>query len=158
MKNMTQIAVMLGGNLPGTENAMAEALRKFSVAGVQNITVSKIVKSAAEDCVPGTPDFLDMAFTGSWQGSAEELLRLCQKIEIAAGRPEIHSSRESRILDCDIIFFGETHCNSPHLTIPHPRAHLRRFVLEPLAEIIPDMRFADGKTVKDVLAGLPSVE
>ena len=154
MKNMRQITVMLGGNLDGTLEAMREALGKFAAAGVENITPSSVVSSPAEDCVPGTPDFLDMALTGVWEEGAEQLLDLCQRIEIEAGRPAIHSSRESRILDCDIIFFGDEIIRSENLTIPHPRAEKREFVLLPLAEIIPGQKFPDGKTVAGALADL----
>ena len=150
MKNMTQIAVMLGGNLAGTPAAMKEAVEKFAAAGVCGLQVSKAMSSPAVDCVPGTPDFLDMALTGFWEGSAGELLELCQQIEISAGRPAKHSSRESRILDCDIILFGERELESPRLVIPHPRARQRDFVLKPLAEIVPQMRFPDGMTVEEV--------
>lgn len=151
MKNMKQIVIMLGGNLPGTGQAMATAVEKFRMAGVQNIRCSRAMMSAAEDCVPGTPDFLDMAMTGSWCGTPGDLLALCQQIECEAGRPAHHSSRESRILDCDIILFGEEVIDSPDLTIPHPRAHLREFVLRPLAEISPQTSFPDGMTVLEKL-------
>ncbi|MBE6376101.1 MAG: 2-amino-4-hydroxy-6-hydroxymethyldihydropteridine diphosphokinase [Lentisphaeria bacterium] len=152
---MKQIAIMLGGNLPGSRNAMAEALKKFSASGVSNIKSSSVFHSAAVDCVPGTPDFLDMAFTGSWDGTPEALLELCQRIELEAGRPKQHSSRESRILDCDIILFGNEKISTDSLTVPHPRAHLRAFVLEPMAEIAPEMKFPDGVSVRELLMQLP---
>ena len=104
---MTEIAVMLGGNLPGSAEVIKEALKKFAAAGVEDICTSEVKISEAVDCVPGTPDFLDMAFAGKWAGTEVELLELCQRLEREAGRPAIHSSRESRILDCDIIFFGD---------------------------------------------------
>ena len=148
---MVKIAVMLGGNLPGTAAAMAEAVKKFRLAGVKSIEISEPFVSAPVDCVPGTPDFLDMALTGRWEESAEQLLDLCQRIEIEAGRPAIHSSRESRILDCDIIFFGDLQMRTPRLTIPHPRAEKREFVLHPLAQIAPEMSFPDGRTVRQAL-------
>ncbi len=148
-ENMNEIAIMLGGNLPGSADAMLEAVKKFAAAGVKNIQTGPMVVSAAVDCVPGTPDFLDMPICGEWQDSPEKLLDLCQKIEIEAGRPANHSSRESRILDCDIILFGTMSISSPRLTIPHPRARERQFVLEPLSEIAPEMRFPDGVSVKE---------
>ena len=151
---MMQIVLMLGGNLPGSRKAMRDAVEKFASAGVKNIVCSRIVTSAAVDCVPDTPDFLDMALTGMWDGSAVELLSLCQRFEREAGRPAIHSSRESRILDCDIIFFGDAVVNAPDLIIPHPRAQRRRFVLEPLAEIAPDLHFPDGTSVFGALSAL----
>lgn len=151
---MRKITIMLGGNLPGTAEAMDEAIKKFADSGVKNIRVSRAVSSPAVDCVPGTPDFLDMGLTGEYSGSAGELLALCQKIEIEAGRPAIHSSRESRILDCDIIFFGDEIIDRPDLTVPHPRAEIREFVLLPLSELIPEQRFPDGKSVAGALAEL----
>jgi 2-amino-4-hydroxy-6-hydroxymethyldihydropteridine diphosphokinase len=152
--NMSKIAVMLGGDLPGTPAAMSAALQKFSAAGVRDLCAGKAVVSVAEDCVPGTPDFLDMAFTGEWAGTPEELLDLCQRIEHEAGRPALHSSREARVLDCDIILFGDVELVSPRLTIPHPRARQRFFVLEPLSEIAPEMTFPDGTTVAQALEEL----
>lgn len=146
---MNEIAIMLGGNLPGTAAAMADAVKKFAAGGVRDIRVGRAVASAAVDCVPGTPDFLDMPLCGSWDDSPEKLLDLCREIEIAAGRPAVHSSRESRILDCDIILFGSVSISSPRLTIPHPRARERQFVLEPLSEIAPEMCFPDGVSVKE---------
>jgi len=58
------------------------------------------------------------------------------------------------VLDCDIIIFGDLQMTSPRLIIPHPRARQRFFVLEPLAELAPEMRFPDGVTVAEALAQL----
>lgn len=149
---MTKVAIMLGGNLPGTREAMGEAIKSFAANGLMITAQSSVYASEAVDCVPGTPDFLDMAISGNWQKSAAELLHLGQAIERAAGRPAQHSSRESRILDCDIILFGDMQINTAELTIPHPRARQRRFVMEPLAEIIPDWVFpgTGGKLVGEL--------
>ena len=152
---MSKIALMLGGNLPGTPEAMSVALVKLSDAGVENIRNSAALTSEAVDCVPGTPDFLDMAVAGDWGGSAPELLALCQRLEKEAGRPEKHSSRESRIIDLDIILFGSEVIKSEVLTIPHPRAAQREFVLRPLNEIAPEWLFPDRqKTVSELFAAL----
>ena len=152
--NMVEIALMLGGDLPGTPAAMQAALQKFAAAGVAELRAGEPIISAAEDCVPGTPDFLDMACCGKWGGTPEELLDLCQRIECEAGRPALHSSREARVLDCDIIIFGDLQMTSPRLIIPHPRARQRFFVLEPLAELAPQLRFPDGVTVAEALVQL----
>ena len=95
-----------------------------------------------------------MACCGKWGGTPEELLDLCQRIECEAGRPALHSSREARVLDCDIIIFGDLQMTTPRLIIPHPRARQRFFVLEPLAELAPQLRFPDGVTVAEALAQL----
>ena len=151
---MPKIAIMLGGNLPDTTEKMDFAIEKLQNSGFITEQVSKIFHSKAVDCVPDTPDFLDRAVIGYWNGSAEILLDLCQKIEVEAGRPAIHSSRESRVLDIDIILFGNEVIDLPHLTIPHPRALQRQFVLEPLAEIAPSWQFPNGVTVAEALKKL----
>ncbi|MBR7107794.1 MAG: 2-amino-4-hydroxy-6-hydroxymethyldihydropteridine diphosphokinase [Lentisphaeria bacterium] len=155
---MSNSAIMLGGNLPGSENAMAAAITELEKNGFSVGKISSIFHSAAVDCVPGTPDFIDQAVIGCWNGTPEELLSLCQKIEISSGRPAIHSSRESRILDLDIILFDQMEINTPRLTIPHPRARIREFVLAPLAEIAPEWTFPDGSTISSALAALQGTQ
>ena len=155
---MTECAIMLGGNLSGTPQAMDFALKKLEQGGFEVDKISPVFHSAAVDCVPGTPDFLDVAVTGFWASSARELLSLTQSIEISAGRPAQHSSRESRILDIDIILFGSENISLPELIVPHPRAKLREFVLSPLCEIAPDRTFPDGTTVKAALEALKNRE
>ena len=156
MVKSTKFAIMLGGNLGDSAEIFHEAVRKLAAAGCGELQMSRIHRSAPVDCVPGTPDFCDAALTGTWKGNALELLHLCRKLEQEAGRPANHSSRESRTLDLDLILFGDEVCDTPELTLPHPRAQLRRFVLEPLAELIPDARFPDsGRKIKECLSFLP---
>ena len=143
-----RVALMLGGDLGDTAATFAAAAAGLERAGMMELRRSRIYRSAPVDCVPGTPDFSDQALTGVWHGTARELFAVCQALERAAGRPERHSSREARTLDLDLILFGDVVSAAPELTIPHPRARERRFVLEPLAEIAPDWRFPDtGKTI-----------
>ena len=144
----TPVALMLGGDLGDSAAIFAAAAAALEHAGMTDVRRSRIYRSAPVDCIPGTPDFSDQALTGVWPGTAEELFALCQQLERDAGRPEKHSSREARTLDIDLILFGDTVSDAPDLTIPHPRARERRFVLEPLAEIAPDWRFPDsGNTI-----------
>lgn len=150
MKKMTEFVLMQGGNLGDSATIFAEARRRLSENGVVFTAVSRLYRSAAVDCVPGTPDFCDAAAAGVWGGSAEELLELCQQLEREAGRPKAHSSRESRTLDLDLILFGDEVISTPRLTVPHPRARLRRFVLEPMMEIVPERIFPDcGLSVRE---------
>lgn len=156
MAKSTKFAVMLGGNLGDSEQIFAQALKKLAFGGCKNLKMSRIHHSAAVDCVPGTPDFCDAAVTGEWKGSPFELFLLCKKIEREAGRPEQHSSRESRTLDLDLILFGNAVIDTPELKIPHPAAQFRRFVLEPLSELLPEARFPDsGRKIKECLKFLP---
>lgn len=159
MRNPVKIAILMGGNLGNVPDFFDFAVEKLRDGGVGSVRRSSIFRSAAVDCVPGTPEFQNAALTGVWRGTAVELLRLCRKIEREAGRPAVHSSRESRTLDLDLILFGDEAIASPELTVPHPRARRRRFVLEPLAGIAPEWRFPDtGETVAEALARLEETE
>ena len=149
MVKSTKFAIMLGGNLGDSEKIFARALEKLASGGCRELKMSRIHRSAAVDCVPGTPDFSDAAATGEWDGSPFALLR-------EAGRPADHSSRESRTLDLDIILFGDAVIDTPELKVPHPRAQIRRFVLEPLSELLPAARFPDsGRKIEECLGILP---
>ncbi|MBR4665429.1 MAG: 2-amino-4-hydroxy-6-hydroxymethyldihydropteridine diphosphokinase, partial [Lentisphaeria bacterium] len=119
--------------------------------------VSPLYETDPVDCEDGVPPFLNGVLQGVWNGSAEELLNLCQSIERRAGRPEKHSSRQSRELDLDIILFGQEIIRTERLTVPHPRAFQRAFVLAPMNDIAPDAVFPDrGKTVSALLGELPA--
>ena len=114
--------------------------------------MAPIIRTKPVDCVPGTPDFLNTAVVGQWGGTPLELLAACQKIEREAGRPAVHSSHEARLLDIDVLLWGAETLSLPGLIVPHPRMHLRRFVLEPLAAIAPDWTVPPfGKTVANLL-------
>jgi 2-amino-4-hydroxy-6-hydroxymethyldihydropteridine diphosphokinase len=75
------------------------------------------------------------------------------------GRASKTILNEPRILDLDLIVFGNETRNSPELILPHPRAHLREFVLQPLSEIAPELILpGQGITVSQLLAALPGDE
>ena len=130
---------MFGGNIGDVDAAFSDAEKYLAAHGLVFDMKSKAQVSAAVDCVPDTPAFKDMALSGLWNGSAQELLQLTQKTERRFGRPADHRSDMSRTLDCDIIFFNDEIINTPNLIIPHPRMHQRRFVLEVLQEIAPQV-------------------
>ena len=84
---------------------------------------------------------------------AEELLVELNRIEAAFGR-ERSFRNAPRTLDLDIIDFDGRSSNDPHLTLPHPRAHERGFVMLPLAEILPAFRLGDKGTAAELAAEL----
>ncbi|PVY35155.1 2-amino-4-hydroxy-6-hydroxymethyldihydropteridine diphosphokinase [Victivallis vadensis] len=156
MLKTTKFAIMLGGNQGNSPEIFRNAVEKLAAAGVVRPVQSRLFRTAAVDCVPGTPDFCNAALIGEWAGSAEELLAVCQRLEREAGRPEKHSSRESRPLDLDLILFGDERRETAFLRLPHPRAQERGFVLMPLAEVAGKWRFPDsGRTVRECLENLP---
>lgn len=134
------VAIAFGANLGDPRTTIAGALGHLRAAGLSDLCVSDLFETQPVGCVPGTPPFLNGAVVGQWPGTPHELLRTCQRIETAAGRPALHSQQEARVLDLDILLFDQLLLALPELTIPHPRLVKRLFVLIPLAELAPDWR------------------
>jgi 2-amino-4-hydroxy-6-hydroxymethyldihydropteridine diphosphokinase len=86
-------------------------------------------------------DFANAVVTFKTTRSPQQLLTQLRAMERDAGRPWQHGPNEARILDLDIIAYGDLMVNQENLSIPHPRAHQRQFVMVPLQEICPDFRF-----------------
>jgi len=98
--------------------------------------------------------YLNGVLVGQAGMAARELLSLLHEIEAERGRERPYSNAP-RTLDLDLIFFGSETIGEPDLAIPHPRFRERRFVLEPLAELVPDMRDpVTGLTVAELLKRL----
>lgn len=102
------------------------------------------------------PDFLNQSLLIDAPLTPAELLRECQALEAAANRVRIERWGP-RTLDVDIVDISGYTSEDPVLTIPHPRAHLRAFVLAPWLEIDPDATLG-GERVVDLLAGLDPAE
>ena len=149
-----RFALSLGGNIGDVESRFDAVEKALAASGVTEILRSRVFVTTPVGCVPGTPDFKNQALVGRYEGEPEILFDLLQELERENGRPAVHSSQESRTLDCDLILWGEEIIDTPRLTVPHPRAVMRQFVLEPLAEIAPEMRFPGGQTVAQALCSL----
>ncbi len=147
MIKKTKIALSLGGNLGDVGKAFDDAIAKLAKAGVCEIRKSSLYYSDADDCVKNTSPFTNAALTGIWDQSLDELFDLCQQIEQEAGRPKDHKPGTSRLLDIDIIIFGDLIHKGKRLKIPHSKALTRFFVINPLSEIAGDWTFP-GKGVK----------
>lgn len=102
------------------------------------------------------PDYLNSALVARSPLDAESLLALCQAIERSVGRRR--SERWGpRPLDLDLLWFGERISARPEILLPHPLLAERRFVLQPLADLIPDEPVPPaGRTVRELLARLPA--
>jgi 2-amino-4-hydroxy-6-hydroxymethyldihydropteridine diphosphokinase len=133
---MVRAALALGANLGNRAATLGAAARQLSehLAGT---SVSAFIETDAEG-VGEQPAFLNGAVAGSWEGSAHALLDLLMGLERAAGRQRPYPGAP-RTLDLDLILFGGAIIDEPGLIVPHPRFRERGFVLQPLAEVAPDM-------------------
>jgi 2-amino-4-hydroxy-6-hydroxymethyldihydropteridine diphosphokinase len=145
---MVRAAVALGGNLGDREAILHTAIRELS-RRLPHASASALVETDA--IVVGTqPAFLNGALVGDWGLDARALLDLLLSLERDAGRERPYPGA-ARTLDLDLILFGSAIVEEPGLSVPHPRFRERGFVLEPLAEIAPDMRDpVSGLTVAEL--------
>lgn len=100
---------------------------------------------------PGSGWFLNGVVRLDTDVTPESLLEVCREIEQALGR-DLGARSGPRTLDLDILFYDERTISGPNLVIPHPRLHLRRFVLTPMVELDPDWRHPVlARTVSELL-------
>ena len=132
--------IALGSNLGDSGRLVAQAMLRLQALSTTPVLQSSLVRSAPVDCPPGSPDFVNAvaAITPFPGETPETLLAKLQEIEREFGRQQKTVHNEPRPLDLDLIAWGAETRNSPQLVLPHPRAHLRSFVMAPLAEIAPE--------------------
>lgn len=133
--------IALGSNLGDRRRILREAIEKLAPLSVSAPVVSSFWRTAPVDCPPGSPDFLNavVRIEPPATTTPETLLEALLVLEREFGRQPKKVLNEARPLDLDLIAFGETRMETPALTLPHPRAHQRAFVLAPLAEIEPGL-------------------
>ncbi|MCE0497667.1 MAG: 2-amino-4-hydroxy-6-hydroxymethyldihydropteridine diphosphokinase [Methylacidiphilales bacterium] len=126
-----------------------------SLAVDDRARVSSILETAPVDCPPGSPSFLNAVAEIRIDTETLPPLVLLEKLKaFEASRGRVGSSEVNapRPLDLDIIYYACLTIDEPGLMIPHPRAHLRRFVLEPLADLRPELVLPrQTKTVRELL-------
>jgi len=122
---------------------------------------SSLWQSEPVDCPPGSPWFVNavVGLRPRRAESPESLWPKLQALEKQFGRQQKKVPNEPRPLDLDLIAYGAERRATSELTLPHPRAHVRRFVLQPLSEIAPDFILpGQSKTVVQLLRELGHVE
>jgi 2-amino-4-hydroxy-6-hydroxymethyldihydropteridine diphosphokinase len=135
---MPRVAIALGSNLgdrAANIAAATAALRKLATPGEPFLTAS-LHDTAPQNCPPDSPRFLNTVIDLDYHGTDPlALLAETQAIERTLGREPNPTRNAPRIIDIDILLFGEVSLRHPALELPHPRITERPFVLLPLREI-----------------------
>ena len=150
MDRITPVAIALGSNLGDRASHLDFAVARLA-GFITSLRVSRWHETEPVDVGP-QPPFLNGAAVGETTLAAREVVDALLAIERERGR-ERPFAGAPRTLDLDLVLFGDQVLSEPGLTVPHPRFRERRFVLEPLGEVAPEMIDpVTGKTVKDLLA------
>jgi 2-amino-4-hydroxy-6-hydroxymethyldihydropteridine diphosphokinase len=155
------VVIALGSNLGDSRQVVLDALARLKHFSNRPILKSSLWQTSPVDCPPGSPPFVNAvaALAPFADETPESLLRKLRALERKFGRQTKKVLNEPRALDLDLIAFGAEKRHTAELTLPHPRAHLRRFVLQPLGEIAPDLILpGQSLTTAQLLAGLPAGE
>ena len=149
--------IALGSNLGDRLLSLTTARQRiFLLAGVTSPFLSSAVyETDAIGCEVNAATFLNAVVEIGYDGSSRELLSALQEIETKLGRARDHQPNRSRTIDLDLLYHGSRTFDEPALQLPHPRLHLRGFVLQPLAEIRPNLVLpGQTKTVRQLAAEL----
>ena len=150
-------AVALGSNV-GDRFGNLRAARK-AILGLSDvkppILSSVIYETEPVDCEPGAEKFLNAVVEFDYEGDAASLLEQLIRIEGSLGRGRDHPKNVSRTIDIDLLYCGDRVVEDERLRLPHPRMHLRKFVLQPLADIRPGLMLpGQTKTIRELVAEL----
>ena len=152
---MTTALLSLGSNTDVPVKQLAKAVKHLSnLPGTLIRKASRPVQTAPWGKTD-QPDFLNMAVLIDTKMNVAELMENILIIELKMGRMRVEKWGPRKI-DIDIVLFGDTVISTPLVTVPHPYMHERRFVLEPAAEIAPEMRHPVlHKSISELLAVCP---
>src|SRR5579883_1617303 len=156
--NSDLVYIALGSNLGDSNQIIQRAMERLRQLSTRPLLKSSLWKTTPVDCPPGSPPFVN-AVIGLQPlpgETPESFLEKLQLLEKEFGREPKKVVNAARPLDLDLIAFGYATRNTQLLIVPHPRAHERRFVLQPLNEIAPELVLpGQSQSVSQLLAALP---
>ncbi len=135
---MRTVYLSLGSNVGDRQRNLDAALDLLRTAGVNIVRTSRVYETEPRD-LRAQPWFLNLVAEAETRLFPLQLLHTIQRVERRLGRKRI-VEKGPRTIDIDILLFGGAVIATDELQIPHPRMAARRFVLEPLAELAPDLR------------------
>jgi 2-amino-4-hydroxy-6-hydroxymethyldihydropteridine diphosphokinase len=143
----------MGSNLGDRAGNLLLGVRGMMSASLRVTRLSSVYETEPVGVSDAQPAYLNaVAELGPPLPPPEELLARLLKIEYAIGRRRARANA-ARTLDLDLLLYGDAALSTPLLTLPHPRMHLRRFVLAPLCELAPDAPHPTlNKTFAELLA------
>lgn len=133
--------IALGANLGDRVASLTKARERiFALPGISPpLLSSALYETEPVECEPGAEAFLNAVVEIGYEGLSQQLLEELKKIEAALGRPPERARNHSRTIDLDLLYHGARLLDEPRLQLPHPRMHLRGFVIHPLVEIRPHL-------------------
>ena len=147
-------AVALGSNISDwLENLRGARKAILGLANVKPpILCSALYETEPVGCELGAGIFLNAVIEFEYHGDPAGLLEQLIRIEEAFGRKRDHAKNVSRTIDIDLLYCGDQQIDNERLQLPHPRMHLRKFVLQPLADVRPDLILpSQKKAVRELL-------
>lgn len=155
MNSIPRLGVALGSNLGARLEHLRAAWLWLKTVSVGAVLHSRVYETAPVDCSTDAPAFLNAVCEIGWDQEPLALLRRMRELEREHGRAESYPQNAPRPLDLDLLYAGEVVIRTPELTLPHPRLAERRFVLQPLCDIRPDLRLpGQSASIRQLLAGL----
>jgi 2-amino-4-hydroxy-6-hydroxymethyldihydropteridine diphosphokinase len=158
---MPRVGIALGSNLGdrlANLQAAREALLEIATPG-ESFLQASVYQTEPLHCPPDSPFFYNSVVEIAYEGSPFDLLNLTQSIEIRLGRITHPERNAPRIIDVDLLYFGDQMVDTEALVLPHPRIGERRFVLQPLADIRPDLILPSSThSISELLEKLSSQE
>ena len=152
---MTICYIGLGSNLNEPASQLRAAYASLCTLSVSELLHASSIYLTSPEGMISQPDYLNAAVAIETQLSAPSLLAALQKIENKQGR--VRKERwGARVIDLDLLLFGDSELSLPNLIVPHPRLHKRMFVLTPLLEICEEeKRLPSGASLGEILADCP---
>ena len=151
---MAVVHIGLGANLGDREQTIRRALELLERDGALRVVAVSSLRETEPVGYEAQPRFLNGVAAAETELGPQEVLARLLAVERELGRVRAGPRFGPRTIDLDLLLHGDAVVDEPDLVVPHPRMAERRFVLEPLAELAPDLVIPGGGTVRDSLAAL----